>query len=299
MIRSYPYFSALELAHNNQIKSLTKRFEPYSDFNFTSLYAWNVDDTTELSILNNNLVIRMPDYLDSHVVYSILGDNNIDESLNILLEVTDKLELVPEAVIQAIANKASYQLAEDRDNFDYIYSLAQLSELPGGSFKKKRNKVNVFKKAHENYELIIKNTTHLDEAGAERIKQIDQEWAKQASRSQGDIMPERKALARLLENFAEFQASIIEIAVNGEVKAFSINEVLGNHYAICHFEKALTVHHEHIYTFLAREAAQILNEAGCHWVNWEQDLGLESLRRAKLSYYPTKLLKKYTVKLAS
>jgi hypothetical protein len=295
MIETYPRFSKLDLSHQAQVAELTGKFAPYSDFNFTSLFCWSVDDTTEVSLLNGNLVVRMPDYLDGHTVYSILGNNQIDASAGVLLETVDRLHFVPADTVQALAQPLDYVVTDEPDNFDYIYDLAHLSELPGAKFKKKRNKHNVFVSDHEHYELEVKTVDTLDHAHADIIKQVDRHWATLSSREMGDILPERKALDRLLDNFSAFRLFVTEVWVDGEIKAFSINEILDQDYAICHFEKALKTHHEHINTFLVIEVAKSLRAVGCKWVNWEQDLGLEGLRRSKLSYNPAKMLKKYAV----
>jgi hypothetical protein len=295
MIATYPDFSKLSLEHKDQLARFTAKFEPYSDFNFVSLFSWNTDGSAEVAILDGNLVIRIPDYLDGHPVYSLLGDNRIDASVETLLQSVPKLELVPEAVIQKLEQPGLYAIAEDENNFDYVYDVSHLIHLKGSHFKKKRNKNNVFVKEHEGYELVVKVVKDLDVAHIEALQQVDRQWAQIASRDKGDILAERKALGRLFENFSAFELIIVEVVVDNEIKAFSVNELLASGYALCHFEKALTTHHEHLNTFLTIEVAKKLHEAGCEFMNWEQDLGLEGLRRSKQSYHPIRMLKKYTL----
>jgi hypothetical protein len=295
MIATYPDFSKLSLEHKDQLARFTAKFEPYSDFNFVSLFSWNTDGSAEVAILDGNLVIRIPDYLDGHPVYSLLGDNRIDASVETLFQSVPKLELVPEAVIQKLEQPGLYDIAEDENNFDYVYDVSHLIHLKGSHFKKKRNKNNVFVKEHEGYELVVKVVKDLDVAHIEALQQVDRQWAQIASRDKGDILAERKALGRLFENFSAFELIIVEVVVDNEIKAFSVNELLASGYALCHFEKALTTHHEHLNTFLTIEVAKKLHEAGCEFMNWEQDLGLEGLRRSKQSYHPIRMLKKYTL----
>jgi hypothetical protein len=295
MIATYPDFSKLSLEHKDQLARFTAKFEPYSDFNFVSLFSWNTDGSAEVAILDGNLVIRIPDYLDGHPVYSLLGDNRIDASVETLLQSVPKLELVPEAVIQKLEQPGLYAIAEDENNFDYVYDVSHLIHLKGSHFKKKRNKNNVFVKEHEGYELVVKVVKDLDVAHIEALQQVDRQWAQIASRDKGDILAERKALDRLFESFSAFELIIVEVVVDNEIKAFSVNELLASGYALCHFEKALTTHHEHLNTFLTIEVAKKLHEAGCEFMNWEQDLGLEGLRRSKQSYHPIRMLKKYTL----
>jgi hypothetical protein len=297
MIATYPDFSKLDLDHMGEIRDFVAQFEPYSDFNFTSIFCWNTDGTTEVSHLNGNLVIRMPDYLDGHLLYSVLGSNQIEATVQELLEVASKLELIPEAVANVLHKHPDYKIIEDEDSFDYTYDMSHLIDMPGSKFKKKRNKANVFVKDHEHYELTVQSYTTLDTQHADKIRALDREWAEQHSRDEGDILPERTALDTLLTNFNALNLVITEVLVNNEIKAFSINEVLGDGYAICHFEKALTTHHQNIFTFLVIQVAKELASLGCNKVNWEQDLGLPGLRRAKSSYHPIRMLKKYTISL--
>lgn len=295
MIPHYPVFAKLHINHQQQVADLAMQFDPYSDFNFTSLFCWNIDGATEVSILNQNLIIRMPDYIDGRIIYSMLGTHRLDDSINVLLNISGILNLVPEAVVQGIQTPSNYKITEDEDNFDYVYDLHQLSVLPGGAYKKKRNKANVFITDHEHLELAIKLVDSIDDKHADMLKMVDHQWAVETSRDKEYIQSERKALATLLDNFEKFDAVITEVWVDGEIKAFSINEKLTNQYAICHFEKALKIHHEHLNTFLAIEVSKQLREVGCQLVNWEQDLGLKGLRKSKQSYHPSKMLKKYTI----
>jgi hypothetical protein len=240
----------------------------------------------------------MPDYIDGHLVYSVLGTSRVDESLKLLLERTDRLEWVPEATVQAIEHPEYFHCHDDRDNHDYLYSLQHLSELSGSHFKKKRNKLNSFEAAHSTKEIIVRHTEHLDPEQMKNLLQTDQEWAKSNSNEEGDILSERKALNRLLADCDAFPLVVTEVLVDGSVKAFSIHEIIDENFAICHFEKALKIQHAHLSIFLAREAAKELLRKGCQRVNWEQDLGLEGLRKSKLSYKPESMLKKYKIRLS-
>ena len=93
-----------------------------------------------------------------------------------------------------------------------------------------------------------------------------------------------------------FEWSLIGAAlVEGErVLGFTVAETLFDNTAVVHFEKA-NAGIPGVY--------QALNQMFCReylgdydFVNREQDLGIEGLRKAKLSYYPDHLIKKYTVK---
>lgn len=297
MISKYPSFSKLDLGHKNEVEAITKRFLPYSDFNFTSLFCWDVNGSTFVSVLNDNLSIILPDYISGVPVCSLLGDNKIDESLSLLLRHHDMLRLVPEVTIKAIIHKQKFDIQEDIDNFDYIYKLENLALLLGGNYKLVRNKVNSFKKAYPS-SIRINNTSKITPSQKIAVIRLYDEWARSAKQSEENLSNEKIAINRLLEHSSFLNIVITLIATESELIAFSINEVIDKGYAICHFEKALP-QYKNVFSFVTNESAKALLQSNCTYVNWEQDLGIEGLRKSKMSYRPDKLLKKYTAKIKS
>lgn len=295
-ISKYPKFEPLELSHKTTIQSFTSQFEPYSDFNFTSLYCWDTDGLTTVSNLNENLVIRIPDYLTGKPSYSILGNNLIDESILELLKITKKLKLVPHIVKQNINAKENFKIELDRDGSDYIYDISALAGFKGGKYKKKRNKANKYIKGLKTQSAKVEILEELSRERITDLKDLCTRWIQEASRDEGDFVTERKAIVRLFDNFADLDPKIIAVLIDGKIKAFSVNEVVGEGYASCLFEKAVKDSGEHIYPYLVGETAKVLQDLGCSYVSWMQDLGLEGLRKSKMSYHPQRMLKKYTVR---
>jgi len=294
MIPNFPLFTNINTKLAEQIISVTAKYPCYSDFNFTSLFCWNTDDTSQVSLLNQNLVVKMPDYMTGETVYSILGDCNIDDSLDELLRIAGELRLVPQTVVSSMKKLEKYQVTEDPDNFDYIYDVLMLATLKGGDFKKKRNKANKFK--HEFGDLVsVVSTLSVSPNLHKEILHLFDRWAEGKREPVETTSQERKAIENLLTHSAKIKLSITELRLENQLVGFSINEILRGGYAICHFEKAIPIH-ENIYTFLAKAVAENLCDHNVKLVNWEQDLGIPGLRKSKLNYQPVKMLKKYTIK---
>ncbi len=294
MINSFPYFSKLEIKHKNIIEAFATRFEPYHDFSFINLYCWNSDGSTEISMLNGNLIVRLPDYVNGTPVLTLLGDTSIDESIDQLLGTAKELRLVPQLVVDNIFNKDKFTLAEDRDNFDYIYKLTDLSNLSGYKFKKKRNKTNVVKSAFSE-KIEVKSSNYIDSDTAVQLNNVFTEWSMNSKQPSDELRFERHAFTTLLENSSHFNLLLTTVSLESELVAFSINEIVNPDWAICHFEKALPVHSQ-IGTFIAWQATKDLLDIGCSYVNWEPDLGIPGLRKSKMSFQPDFFLKKYEIK---
>ena len=134
MISKFPSFSRLEIHHKNSVDEITSRYVPYSDFNFTSLFSWNTSGSTAISLLNGNLVIKMPDYSSAQIVYSLLGNKMIDESLVKLLALTPQLKLVPEDTIKSIRSPRSFILCFHKNPITNSSSFSN-SPFSLGSYK--------------------------------------------------------------------------------------------------------------------------------------------------------------------
>jgi uncharacterized protein len=296
LIATFPLFTKLSLAHKPAIEAFTSKFDPYSDFNFTSLYSWDLDNSVEVSFLHGNLVIKVPDYITSEPTYSILGKNNIDQSFVALIETAKELKLVPQITVDSLKKNEAFLVEEDRDNFDYIYSVQKLSSLVGSEFKGKRKGINRFYREYGG-SLFLNS---IDIAHTEAIQDIlktFRTWAHERERANYEASRELAALERLLAaNFTNLRA--IGMGIAGEPVGFSIHEVINSEYAICHFHKSVLAY-EDIDLYLTNYASKDLEAQGCTYVNWEQDLGIGGLRELKNSYRPSHFLKKYTVKRAN
>ncbi len=293
MIPAYPMFTKLDLSHKDLVNQLTSQFDPYSDFNFVSLYSWNTNNDAEVSMLNENLVIKMPDYVTEEPIVSIIGKTKMDESIKTLLEQPLEIKLIPESVVYSLRDNPGFSVLHDLDNNDYIYELQSVADLPGGQFKKKRNKLNAFMNTYGDL-VSFKEFNLQDDGKVIQLKKCFDEWAERREAAQADTDAERKAIDRLLESAHNFNLKCYEAFIDNTMVGFSINEILPHDFAICHFQKAL-VHHINLEIYINSLVAKHLLDEGCRLVNWEQDLGIEGLRQSKQSYAPTTVLKKYRI----
>jgi hypothetical protein len=294
MISRYPRFSKLNLSHKSDVRAITRLFPPYSDFNFVSLYAWNTDNQTRLSVLNDNLVIQLADYMTNEITYSILGKEKIGDSLQKLFSLTNELRLVPETVIDSIQDQSRYDIVEDKDSFDYVYSLRKLVAMEGAGYKNKRKKIRRFTKRYSDL-VKVTHRRSIDSDNKDELKQFFSKWIIENNKDEKEFLMEREAISRSLDEFRNLNLLLTEMRVDNRLIAFSIHEVLGNH-ALCHFEKEL-LSYENCSHYLIDQNSRHLSMKGCAYVNWEQDLGLPGLRENKQYYRPDKYLKKYTVRL--
>ena len=179
-----------------------------------------------------------------------------------------------------------YKISEIRENFDYIYLQKDLAELKGKKFHSKRNHISAFsKKYHWRYESITQNNIA-------DIKKCCKEWyAENLHRADSEMLYEKQGLKIILNNIERLKIVGGAIYVNDKVVAFSLGTPINDKIFDVQIEKALTEYSD-AYPLINREFAK--NELENYLlINREDDLGLEGLRKSKLSYKPHILLKKY------
>jgi hypothetical protein len=295
MISIYPRFSGIVLDQKPVFDTYANKFGYYSDFNFTSIFSWNTDNSAGASLLNDNLVICLPDYITGEKCYSLIGNSKLDESISLLLEAANELKLVPESVITNIKNPAGFKITEDPDNYDYIYLVKDLVEMPGKKFKDIRNKISKFQREYpefNNLELSVSNK--VEESKIDSFQTVFKVWAEHKHVSREDYEQEQIAIDRLLKNSRHLSLIIMDVTLNKKVQAFSVYEILAPNYAICHFEK-YAPNHPHYGPYLVKQTIGVLDKLGIEKLNWEQDLGLPGLKRLKEYYRPVEMLKKYRI----
>lgn len=177
---------------------------------------------------------------------------------------------------------------------DYVYNYEDLSEMKGRKYSGKRNHINSFIKNYPGYE--VKPITKGDVPG---IKAEYERYFLNRFNDGGDDTlkaAESEETILLLEKMHELGMTGIFIRAAGRLAGFSIGEIVGNTLLV-HVEKALT-EFSGIYTFVCREYARAAYKEGVEYINREEDVGSEGLRKSKLSYHPAFLLEKYLIEIA-
>ena len=177
-------------------------------------------------------------------------------------------------------------IAETRDFADYLYDAEKLSTLSGKKLHGKRNHINAFSAAHEWY------TQPLTPAQFDSCREILSRW--QEGKEGTDA--EARAIERGFEAWEALSLDGLLLFADGAPVAFAVGSRITNECFCVHFEKALPLF-EGVYPVINREFVRAVREKypELALINREDDMGLENLRAAKLSWRPLTLLKKFDV----
>ena len=302
MIPAFPNFKKIELSDRADIEDITRKFAPYSDFNFTSLWSWDTEKQARISQLNGNLIVRFTDYQTHQLFYSFLGNSQVSETAKALLHLSEKegletkLRLVPNDSI--IGLNDTFSVIEDRDHFDYVYDLTKLRDYKGNSLELHRRANNKF--IHNNPSIISKEVNINDADIQSSIIKVIENWRLNKIAAGKDVKAEHE-MAAVKRSFvaAKQDSNMVALGIYNDdlMIAFAINELLYSGIAINHFIKADTKYLG-IFSYLMRENANLLVSHQRTYLNFEQDLGLPGLRQSKGTFRPIYFLKKYAVKFA-
>ena len=183
----------------------------------------------------------------------------------------------------------------DRDSFDYVYDIDDLADLKGRKYQKKRNHINRFRSLYPNWR--VEGLSH---ANLEAVQEMAADWykARQESDPQGNYELEKVALSRLFAHFDTLKPEGLVLYDEDTVLAFTVGSFLSEDTIDVHFEKARE-DADGAYTAINQAFAQYLRDRypQVRYLDREEDMGLEGLRKAKLSYYPHHLTEKYWARL--
>lgn len=299
MLPVFPNFKKIELSDRENIEQLTKQFPPYNDFEFVSLWTYNIGEKNTFSTIYNNLVIKIHAFITGKYFYSFLGTNRVKETIATLLakskedNLENQLRLVPEINITSSPEIENYfSIKEERDSFDYILSVDEIADLKGDKYRYRRKNINRFKRHFPDHS--IKKLALTKEKTRRDIKELFFLWEKQKGKNRNETEIELTAIERLfdLSNIIDLKGFLVY--VQNKIIGFSIYHVVQDHYAIFSFAKGDTSY-KAIYDYLNHEAAKNLKTLGVKYINYEQDLGIPELRESKILWKPKFFLKKYTI----
>lgn len=303
MLPQFPNFKNVDVSDRELVEEHTKKLPPYSDFNFTSLWLWDVDNKRMISELNGNLVVKFTDYQTGEPTLSLLGTNLIDESIKKIQEyakandINTTLNYVSEETAEQVTSTELY-VHEDTDNFDYVFSTHKIADSLGSELKSKRRLSKRFKEENPNARFEINSLE--DPAVQEKVKNLFNNWLSKKILKSVDYesSQEPEVVERLLKHPENSNFVFSFLYIDKELIGFAADEILPNAYAISHVAKANT-NYRGVYEYLNERTARALLTRGVLYWNWEQDLGVNSLHATKSSYRPVSTLKKYKILPAS
>ena len=270
------------------------------DFCFTNLFAWQAKFKTTFAIEQHTLFIRYNDTAGELCYMLPIGKMPLEKSLPLIMN--DAKENGIPFVMKGITDRMwddimtvfpdTFRYTHDRDNDEYIYLSEKLIELKGRKLQSKRNHINRFKKDNPDWTYVpIATVEDLDECA----RMFDQWDSLMLDKAPDSLRYDNIATKLMLENFDYLALRGGAIRVNDKIVAFTIGEPLTKDTFVTHVEKAYADVNG-AYSIINQQFAE--HEAATYkYINREEDMGLDSLRKAKESYYPDILLQERILSL--
>lgn len=289
-IDKYPKFRQIDISDAEMFKKAFEDNPPaISEFTFTNLYAWRSSYKLTISLMDN-LLILCSESLAQKRFFNPIGKGDIKTVIEkIINDVQGVFIRIPEKTKILFDDEGRLSAELDADNSDYLYNTSDLVNLRGRRYDGKRNLIKKFKSAYS-YEYM-----RLDQLHAKECLSFEDAWCavKECDNIEG-LNNERSAIREMINNFSLLGIIGGAIKINNRVYAIAIGEKLNPETLVMHIMKADSnvpgLYQTMMNEFLQREGAVF------KYVNLEQDLGIQGLRKTKLSYHPAGMVKKYTVK---
>ncbi|BBF42661.1 hypothetical protein lbkm_1345 [Lachnospiraceae bacterium KM106-2] len=265
---------------------------PACEFSVGNNLLWDDEDKLEFALIRDHLIYRTVE--EEEVRYDIpCFKSNFKDVLKLLQ--SDAKKLGKNAVFAYLSKKmaeqikaaypSDYEICCNRDHSDYIYNVEDMIGLKGKKYHKKKNHVNYFEKHYNfTYEKITKENL------SECLK-MKEEWMAEYDDGSDTIQIESNAINLALNHYEDFQFVGGLIRIDGVVRAFTVGERLTDDMFVTHFEKA-DESINGLYTIINQQFTEH-ELSNYKYVNREDDLGIEGLRQAKLSYHPVQIYDKY------
>ncbi len=172
----------------------------------------------------------------------------------------------------------------DAGSYDYVYDICDLAELKGRKYQSKRNHCNRFYSMYPDY-----SVQPLTDENIALVKKLADKWYddKLSENPDGDYHMERKALEKALRDYKRLGMEGLILFADGDAVAFTMGNVMSSTTVDVNFEKAFS-DIQGAYAVINREFANYIHNKYPEilYLDREEDLGIEGLRKAKESYYP-------------
>lgn len=293
-------FRPIEITDKQQADAILREKSSYLCAHcFVDLFIWKSVYDTQICFQDDFIFIKQKQ--GDVTVYTVpIGTGCLCSAIELLKQdaidrnVTFNMSAVNESQMKEIEGACpdKFNFIEKRDAEDYIYSGESMITLAGKKLHSKRNFINRFKNDYEGrwiYENILEENIH--DAFAYHLS-----WCAQNSEGVTDeFFGETCAISLALNNFEALGLKGGLIRIDGKVMAITLGSRATEDMFIVHIEKAdYTI--AGAYQIINNEFAK-QNFEGIKYINREEDLGKEGLRKAKLSYNPVMMGLNFTAYL--
>lgn len=265
------------------------------EFSFANLYLWG---RQKISFADEGVLIFSQ--FDRRTVYPFpLGLRDVRVAINRIIADSQERGIpcrisgvLPEqkAILEELYPQR-FRFHSDEAAFDYVYAIDDLAELAGKKYHAKRNHLNRFKESYPDCRAIP-----LSHENAHLAEEMIEGWFEErlAENPNSDFHMERSAIKKALRDFGELGLIGLLLVNHGEVIAFTAGSFLRPDTVDVHFEKGRSDVNG-AYTAINYEFARYVREKfpSVKFLDREEDMGLEGLRRAKRSYRPNHMIEKY------
>ncbi|QTA79508.1 DUF2156 [Desulfonema limicola] len=260
-----------------------------SDYSFINLLGWGREYGLEWAWENNMVWIRQT--VPETIYWAPIGDwENTDwnQVLESFCPENNHFTRIPGALMQIWKKifQDRIQVKPVKAHWDYIYLANELIELKGNRFHKKKNLLKQFKRKY-NY-----SYKPLNSGLIQSVLEMQEDWCLcRDCESAETLAAENRAVSRVLNEWQKLENLLGgAVFVDNIMAAFTIAEEMPDDMVLIHFEKGMTD-----YKGIYQAVNQMFLEAENRfkYVNREQDLGEEGLRKAKRSYNPVDFIEKY------
>ncbi|MBI4284454.1 MAG: DUF2156 domain-containing protein [Chloroflexi bacterium] len=297
-IPEFPGFALISLEHKPAIDAAFARLEPtISEFTFTNLFMWRHHYGISVSRAAGFLLVLARPEGKPPFFFPPWGAGDADSAVRRCLDFATAefgsayIERVPQDYLDRIAGSlGGLEVQPDPANDDYVYNAIDLIELTGRKYDGKRNAIRKFEREYR-YEYRPMGEQVIPLCLAFQDYWCDERHCLLTP----SLVAEDRAIREVLANFGTLGVRGGVILIDGKVEAFSFGECLNRQTFVVHVEKA-NPNIFGLYAVINQRLAR--SEASSYqFINREQDLGDEGLRRAKESYQPAFKVKKYRMGL--
>jgi len=265
------------------------------DWTFVDLFCWQHYYKMMWAEVNHWLVIRCRINGERRIGYMVLPESHQQHYSEIVPLLAQETE--GQGHLLLLTNLKESECArlhehlpdrficdENRDWEDYVYNLSDLQELKGRKYAPKRNHVHKFV---ANYAYRYETLTP---ALFDDCIRLENEWRSKHSGNVDDLSAEQQAIRLAFEHYEDLELFGGVLYVNDEIIAFTYGSELNSNTFCTHIEKA-DIDYDGVFPMINYLFAQHL-PSKYTYINREEDMGMDGLRKSKLSYFPARMEKK-------